>query len=337
MATLRKRGKVWYGVWWSGHGKDRRQVWKAFSPIKYEADRKLSDQNEILQARRYGHKITRLSWLGFCEEYLRWSKSEKSPKSLEHDERTVRHFNEAVAVQIVPELTAQHLERFKQVRGGTVMDSSLNRELDTLKSMGRKAQEWGYVISNPFQNVKKKALPRLLPRFFTEKEMDAIRDSAFDVYEGMLLDIAYYTGMRRGEIANLRWQNVDFEQGVIRVQKNTGWITKERKEKVVPLDHRLEAKLLAWHKRHRDEYVLALHGYQPNAGYLSKLMKRILKRAGLKGSFHWLRHTLGNRLADKNVNLKKIADMMGHASTTTTERYTSTQIKTMREDLRNSL
>lgn len=337
MASLKKRGKIWYGIWYEGKGGSRKKKWKAFSPNKVEADRKLNDQNKVLEAKRYGHKTTKISWQGFCEEYLKWAKSDKSASSLENDTRAIRHFNNTAAIMLVPELKAQHLEHFKQVRAETVSDSTINRELDTLKSMGRKAHLWGYVSENPFLNVQKKSLPKLLPRFFSEKEMKLIRESAYDAYELMMVDIAYYTGMRRGELANLRWANIDFEEGIIKIQKNTGWITKERKEKVIPLDRRLETKLLKWKKRHHHEYVMALHDWPPVVGYFTELMEQILRRAGIEGSLHGLRHTLGNRLADKNVNLKKIADMMGHASTATTERYTATQIKTMRSDLQKAL
>ena len=83
MASLIKKGKVWYAVYYAGKGEARKKVWKSLSPDKSAAQVKFGDLVEELTALKYGHTQKQISWQSFCEKYLAYSQTNKKPSLIE--------------------------------------------------------------------------------------------------------------------------------------------------------------------------------------------------------------------------------------------------------------
>lgn len=196
-----------------------------------------------------------------------------------------------------------------------------------MKALSRKANEWGYIRENKMGVVKKLRLEKRRPVFFEKGEIKRIREKIYDQLELVMLDLALYTGMRREEIAYLTWNDVDFNKKILRVSGKNGWTPKDYEEREIPIHPKLEKTLLEWRRQSSEcDYVLSIQGNrQATSEYLGKVFKRILKRAEIKGTFHSLRHTFASHLAMKDINLKKIAILMGHSSVQTTEIYAHLQ------------
>lgn len=144
-----------------------------------------------------------------------------------------------------------------------------------------------------------------------------------------------YQGLRIGEAAALKMGNLDFEERILRV------IGKGDKERIVPLHERtIEAindYLDHWEDPEasfdRPESPLwrTLTNAPLGRDAARKAVQRHLDRAGLfKATPHKLRHTFGTRLANAEVDLLLIRDLMGHATIATTQQYTHVQRERMR-------
>lgn len=144
---------------------------------------------------------------------------------------------------------------------------------------------------------------------------------------------AAMTGLRQGELIALRWKDVDWTAGVIRVRQtftHGAWSTpkSKRSSRAVPLADVLAGELERHHKASQfqgDDGLVFPHpatGTVLDASALRKRFKRALSRAGLRPvRFHDLRHSFGTAMAAAGAPMRAIQAWMGHASVTTTEIY----------------
>jgi integrase len=132
--------------------------------------------------------------------------------------------------------------------------------------------------------------------------------------------------MRRGELVALRWQDVDLEAGKVLVRQ-TIWrgiigLPKNHKPREIPLSANVVAMLKA-HRHLRGPLVFCdAGGEYLRVNKLNRVMEAACKRAGLRHiGWHVLRHTFASHLAMRNVPLKAVQELLGHASIQMTMRY----------------
>jgi len=180
------------------------------------------------------------------------------------------------------------------------------------------AIEEGYAEENPITKVKLYSeKDTLKERVLTEEEERKFYEASAD-YLKPIITIALNTGMRKGEILNLQWIQVDFKNRTIRVEK-----TKSEKIRYVPMNDAVFNKL--------SRLKVGFHGNQlvffnPETGKpyvdLKRQFRNACRKADIKGlRFHDLRHTFATRLREKGVALEVVRDLLGHSSITTTQRY----------------
>ncbi len=138
--------------------------------------------------------------------------------------------------------------------------------------------------------------------------------------------VAMRTGMRKGELLGLRWEDVDLSAGRINVRQNyvngVFGLPKSGKPREIPMgDDVIEA--LRAHRHERGSLVFCdVAGNVLTTARLSWPLKRALKRAGLREiGWHVLRHTFASHLAMRGIPLKVIQELLGHGSIVTTMRY----------------
>jgi integrase len=141
------------------------------------------------------------------------------------------------------------------------------------------------------------------------------------------------TGLRQGELIALRWKDVDWKAGLIRVRRNYtrgrfGTPKTKRSSRAVPMPGRVATELKGHLKRSNytgaDDLVFC-HPETGNPFDSSKMRKRFkaaIKAAGVRSiRFHDLRHTFGTRMAAAGAPLRTIQEWMGHRDYKTTEIY----------------
>lgn len=145
----------------------------------------------------------------------------------------------------------------------------------------------------------------------------------------MLLD----TGARYGEVANIKWQAIDMENGTINL-----WRPKVRNESIVYMTTRLKSILIRrWESRSSDEFVFTNQKGQVR-GYQAKGIRSAIKRAGIENfRIHDLRHTCASRLVQAGLSLYEVANVLGHTDISTTQIYAHLERKDVSAKARDVL
>jgi len=212
--------------------------------------------------------------------------------------------------------------------------SSISNKIAFIKSFFNYLHRTEAINKNPAAQLKSPRVNQKLPKFLNEIELEKLlsapdrtnktRHIKFRVRDKLILTLFTYTGIRKSELLNLNWQDVNLGQKNIIIRNS-----KNKIDRTVPL-HDKVIKLL-------DRYLTLRLPLNNNALFLGErknkrlaensldnLFKYYLKISGLsdKGySIHSLRHTFATRLLNKNVNLYKIKTLLGHKSIESTEIY----------------
>ncbi|MCX8021482.1 MAG: tyrosine-type recombinase/integrase [Syntrophorhabdaceae bacterium] len=200
-------------------------------------------------------------------------------------------------------------------------NATINREFAMLsKAFNLAFKEWEWVKENPCSRIQKFQENNLIDRWLTVEEEKALLEHAKDYLNGNLKDIIIFalnTGMREGEIINLKWEDVDFDRHAI-VVKNT----KTRVPRTVPANNTV-IELLSRRRQGRGGYVFSTsRGTKIGARNLLRSFYGALKKAGITSfRFHDLRHTFATRLVQGGVDLYTVSKLLGHSQVTTAQRY----------------
>ncbi len=200
--------------------------------------------------------------------------------------------------------------------GGTV-----NRYLAALSKAFSEAQrEWHWVSENPVLRVSKEAESQGRVRYLAKKEwrglLAASRKSPLPELE-LLVTLAVTTGMRRGEILQLRWSNVDLKSGQAVLHK-----TKNRERRSVRLIPRAVALLRKHWKRSAEISDFVFCGVEGRPLDPTHWFQRAVEQAGIEDfRFHDLRHTAASYLAMSGATPGEIAAVLGHKTLQMVKRY----------------
>ena len=136
-----------------------------------------------------------------------------------------------------------------------------------------------------------------------------------------LVRLALFTGMRRGALLNLQWQDVDFERGFVML---CGEVAKKGKTKTIPMNEQARA-ILSSVPQTRSPYVFPGRYNGKPRGNIMLFLKRVKRKAGLPESFrplHGLRHSFASWLANSGqVSLYELQKLPTHSSPQMAQRY----------------
>lgn len=215
--------------------------------------------------------------------------------------------------------------------GRTRSDASVNRELACLSHLFGKAVEWEMVDESPFRKMRglffKENNKRT--RFLAEEEIKKLLEVDYDglpPYLKPIVATAIYTGLRKGEILNLKWKDVDLEHGMIYVRENK--------------QNRLQVKMV------NDDLMDILMKLPVKGDYLfhdgegkpikdvKRTFQTALRRAGIEDfRFHDLRHTSCSYLTMRGAPIQAVQDHAGHSSIKMTMRYSHLSPQFRRESI----
>ena len=143
------------------------------------------------------------------------------------------------------------------------------------------------------------------------------------------------TGARYSEIADIRWDQIDLEQGMIGL-----WRSKVSNEGVIAMTRRVR-EVLARRYREREGDFVFTNNNGDKRGYATQSIRKAMKRAGLhEVRIHTLRHTLATRLIQNGMTVYEVKAILGHSDIRTTMRYAhleQRQVATKARDLLEGL
>ena len=153
-------------------------------------------------------------------------------------------------------------------------------------------------------------------RFLAAEEIDRLLEASSRPFRRLLIT-ALHTGMRRGEIFNLRWADVDLGNCTIRVPDS-----KTDEPRDIPMDETLARELSSSPTRFKRGYVFPSPKTGNQLTDLKRQFRTVVKKAKLSDvRFHDLRHTFASHLVMNGVDLKTVATLLGHSTTRMSERY----------------
>ena len=335
MTTYKKKNGNWYYQFMLNgerkHGlcagaSDKKEADSIERAIKFRLEQQ---QNGVIPREEKNVTLSRL-W-ALYDSYARNNK-----KSYKNDKYTVKIILEYFGGGcIVQKITPADIEEFKEYlrTKRKVKNATINRYLETLSKIFSIGVDNEIISSNPLKKVSKLREDNHKIRFLTieeEKRLFTEIEKEYEVidkytrqkkiiqpylYLKPIIITALQTGMRRGEIFNLKWSNIDFEYGIIELLD-----TKPGKARKIPLSKTLENLLNSIEKL--SEYVFV--NPQTNQPYvnLKHSFTSLIKNAKIEDfRFHDLRHTVATRLVEKGIDLLVVKEILGHSNIETTMRY----------------
>jgi len=307
--SLFKKGHTWY-IDYYVEGKRRREA--VGSNLKV-AERALAKRHVQVAEHRFLDitKSPKISFEELSKTYMEYAKANKI--SWSRDGNSIQRLTKPFGGKSISQITPLSLENYKSERLKDAAPATVNRELACLKHMFTKAIQWHMATVNPVKQVRllKENNQRL--RYLTNDEVQRLLKELAPHIRPVVV-CALYTGMRRGEILNLTWDDVDLKQGIIFVRQSKSG---ERRE--VPISSALAGVFKALPRT--SDYLFSVgNGHRMRSvreGFISAT-----KRAGiLNFTFHDLRHTFASHLVMSGVDLLAVKELLGHKSINMTLRY----------------
>jgi integrase/recombinase XerC len=230
------------------------------------------------------------------------------------------------------------LRRFLAGLAKGTKKSSIGRKLAAVRSFFRFLQRRGIIENNPAELVatpkKEKRLPFHLDIDQVTTLVEAPQaDQKYAVRDRAILELLYSSGLRVSELTGLNIGELDLRVGMVRVTGKGG------KERIVPVGSRaleavqayLELRLVA--AEGNDALFLNTHGGRINRRSVTRIVDMHVARiaAFKRISPHTLRHTFATHMLEGGADLRVIQELLGHASLSTTQKYTHVSIDRLME------
>src|SRR5690606_2361523 len=206
----------------------------------------------------------------------------------------------------------------------------------TLKAAFNKAVVWSYLEANPFYKIKAPKVPKSFPVFISESELIIILNNTQMQLMKDIFTTAFYTGMRLGELGNMKWNWIDFSQNIITVKNSSEFNSKNKRERIIPIHQKVQTILKNRYQLGKFEDALVFTRYEGiklNEDFVSKHFKKAVRAAKLndKIHFHTLRHSFASALVQRGISLYAVKELLGHGNIKTTQIYSHLQKDNLRE------
>jgi integrase len=304
--------------------KDKKEANLAFEFRKQQ----LKD-NKLIQL----DKLSRIKLSEFQKEYVEGTEDlpkrtlSRAEGTIDNDNLAFKKFIEVCGDLPIRLVKRKQIDDFKsRCRSLSLSDTYVNILLRALRAAFNSALSVGYLSENPF--VKKKhqeavifALNKELPRYLTMDEISSLLKAIDNPAFKVAVYIYLYTGMRRSELVNLKAQDLDLQNGIIRVRH-----TKSKRDREVNISEDLKKILI-------EDLKIDIGSIFPqwsSPDTMSRLFTKYAIKAGIKSdnkqgkkiTLHSLRHSFGTHLRAAGEQLDVIQQLMGHADISTTQIYT---------------
>ncbi|MBF0472430.1 MAG: site-specific integrase, partial [Nitrospirae bacterium] len=212
------------------------------------------------------------------------------------------------------EISTELISDYREERLKKVKPATIYQELALMRRMYNVARkEWKWVNDNPVADLSfSVGNSNARDRWLTVEEEQRLLEAASPEWVKEIIVFALNTGMRRGEILNLEWKDLDFSRRLITVQKS-----KNGEKRSIPMSNIILVML-----KDRKIIDIGLRVFSVTETAMRMGFDRALNKANIENfHFHDLRHTFATRLVQNSVDLYKVKELLGHKSIQMTVRY----------------
>ena len=221
---------------------------------------------------------------------------------------------------------------------------SITRNISSLRSFYKYLVRNNKIKENPMLLISNPKQDKMLPHYLTYEEIEKLlkvtdKDTPFDIRDNLIIELLYSTGIRVGELVNIKIKDIDFNDKSITV------FGKGRKMRIVYFGDICKEKLLKYLDirpnivNGNNEYLLLnKRGNKLGDRSVRTIFENIIKVNHLDINFspHTLRHTYATHMLDDGADVRTVQELLGHESISTTGIYTHVSIEHLRNVYLNS-
>ncbi len=348
MGRIYKRGRSWYLDLTVKGRRIRRRV----GPSKDIAKLALKDA-EVKAARdEFGFGKIDIAIDRFFDKFLEYSGANHSVNTTKRYRAVIDNFRRFLDgypdAVFISQVKPEHIDLYKVFRRDALVNpngrkvtsaekatehtrkgaraKTINFEIDTLRTIFNIAIKWEYLRENPTQNITRlKVTDSKPPRFLTTEECELLlKHSPDELYP--IFFTFLNTGMRKAELENLEWADIDFDRRKIKIRRKEFWKPKTG-EREIPINQRLYNLLIELKQKNDTglhcNFVFCHSDGSKIKTKLRRMLIKIGQEAGIHDltTLHSLRHTFASQLIMNGVDLPTVQKLMGHSDIQTTMIY----------------
>jgi integrase/recombinase XerC len=243
---------------------------------------------------------------------------------------------ESIDFQVIREYLGRLYGRYKR--------TTIARKLSTIRSFFYYLERKGLVQSNPAADISSPKQGRYIPTHLPVDEMFRLlegpdRAKPLGLRDLAILEVLYSCGIRVSELSGLNLSSIEMEQRLVKV------VGKGNKERIVPIGRKalgaiegyIEATLPLRSKDQRElqdaPLFINFRGGRLTTRSIGRIVKKYASQCGLVTEItpHSLRHTFATHLLDGGADLRSVQELLGHASLSTTQKYTHVSLEKLME------
>lgn len=311
---LHKRNKVWHYDFCIKNERFRGSTYTETKELAQSYAKKIFEEVYIDRKEIKKLDVTIADFIKYHLENTTHGLALKYVKDKAKDLNQLHDFIKEKEFECLNDIDLATLESYRTYLLGKNNPKTVKNKLANVSKMLRHAMKLRYIQSNPCVELEPvRGILKCKPRFLSKEEIDTIKNAVKDTSLEIPVYVGLYTGMRRAEICNLTYEDIDFAKQLIYVRHREDFKTKSRKERVIPLSHELQARL----KKGGTGKVSCIY-----TDWFSERFNTLMDQLGLQDvTVHTIRHTFASHLAAAGVPLFHIAQWLGHSTTHVTELY----------------
>lgn len=350
-----KKGEKRYYLVAREKGKKDHQIQLGSIRRREAEQRRLDALNQLLRGTYQVTTQVRPFFGEFCDKFLtEYAVGSRAPKTVSLYKDSLKHPRTLFQGFRVDEVRREDVERL--LADLPVSNRYKNIILSTLRLIFLKAVDWHYLSVSPVAGISWWREERRGSRALKQQELAKVLDLATP-WEKSVIKVMVFSGMRPGELSQLKFEDIDWENRILRIVSDRIRKTKSRKSRMVPMSSELEAELkLLWQnlpnmryvpdengrpdylprREGQKVYVFCHHDGRPVRSF-RKSLGTAFRKAGVEGvTPHGLRKTFASMLARNGVHPKVAQKLLGHADVhLTMEIYTEVEDDQVRAAVQN--
>lgn len=327
----------------------RREVWKNLGPISKKKAETIRIQilNDLLTGSYQGEPEVHLLFSEFVSKFFSdFANGSRAPRTLFIYRECLKPLLRRFRGLRLHDITRHDVEKY--FCDWKVSGRTKNITLSILRLVFQKAVEWHYLTRSPMQGIRRFAEASQGSRALTPQELSLLLGDS-TAWQSSVIKVLIYSGMRPGELSQLKFQDIDWENKRLAIVNDKTRKTKNRRTRYIPLNEELYQELARLR-----EYLPVKNGdhdrgYEPRRPWQKEYffchqdgrpikcfrgaIVRALRKHGIQGvTPHGFRKTFCSLLARKKVHPKVAQQLMGHSDISLTMRvYTEVDDEQLRE------
>ena len=263
------------------------------------------------------------------EQFKKWMIQKR------YADNTVKIYNSCLTVffryystKAIHDISIQDIERFNFdfIIKNAYSPKTQNQYISAVKTFYVKMKGINYELNHIERPIEGQKLPKVIPI----EDVQTFLAGIPNIKHKTALSTIYSLGLRRGELLNLKLEDIDFKRDTVKILNAKG-----KKDRDLPLPGKLKELLNLYYKQFRPRIWL-IEGQKPGISYspssleniFHKYLERVIKNHNF--TLHSLRHSYATHLLDMGVDLRIIQELLGHKSSRTTEIYTHVSMRNLR-------